>query len=891
MEQLLVTYLTEPATQKASFLAELPRQQRRELLKVLKKRGIPVVDPSAVALEVNATLDRKLERHQVEYGEHNHYFHPRETEIDRHFKSAAADLLANGKGPPPIDTCRHNSHSLVQEIMGLQNRLKLLLVQHKDLICAKWNSMSNSQKQKVLLAAWPQMPATHRPDIAAYDHGVLQSFDSAPKSHAWPYINLEDLLPTKHLLIFLDTRARHAPDKFAYFDLEMAPLYKLRKEYLDLRKDNFTMNFLGRTSCDNYAEIVEWAHQNERLKALSAGRTVHVDHGLQILTIQKGSLDFLSRCAEQLVEGVAPATYALVLPRNQAETFDLTDNVDGCILPHIVAREAPYRLPITLNLERLCSLVSAQKCQSIEHVWALREDPAYFADAVEQKRSHRCEFVRDSAGNINAKHAKDFPLYNNVLGHLIMDAHCLVSNWDHILKGLDDLREMSNQYSDDIRVDKDLPTRFLNKLAETRYFIESVSRDLVTMIRANLIASPPLRAYFYRGSSEAARQRLFGVLPRYKNPDQYGQDLGLLLRWFDRFEDKGSRNFFTLHVMMDEIERLMQTNAKVKALISPYVASLISQLAIIAECIHQLHSFQPWARKVESVLEHHCMTFSDKYNALLKRWARIDRSRHTFDSVRCCSLGNPRDGKFHYPTQARRNRANVNRLRSAEAALDSFWEAADAHWLSETGFTPLNLIRHIIGKRELYRTPIWVEPIRTPKDIDSPKINSAKIEAEAATPFADHVHDVSKEFTGSYVKAITPENSKQKTHASIVVENDRSDELRTVTPVESIPVHAVDKRSLKVFNTLFHSPDSPSQAGEITWNDFLHAMVIVGFGVEKLQGSAWHFTPVTLSAERSIQFHEPHPGNKLPFVVGKRHGRRLNRAFGWTGESFELAQK
>ena len=78
----------------------------------------------------------------------------------------------------------------------------------------------------------------------------------------------------------------------------------------------------------------------------------------------------------------------------------------------------------------------------------------------------------------------------------------------------------------------------------------------------------------------------------------------------------------------------------------------------------------------------------------------------------------------------------------------------------------------------------------------------------------------------------------------------------------------------------------PNSPGEIPWSDFLHAMSHTGFEIEKLYGSTWQFTPTKLDVERSIQFHEPHPVNKIPYRVARRHGRRLNRAYGWTGAMF-----
>lgn len=97
----------------------------------------------------------------------------------------------------------------------------------------------------------------------------------------------------------------------------------------------------------------------------------------------------------------------------------------------------------------------------------------------------------------------------------------------------------------------------------------------------------------------------------------------------------------------------------------------------------------------------------------------------------------------------------------------------------------------------------------------------------------------------------------------------------------------VSKKVAKVFSTLFFTPQTADLPGEIPWTDFLSAMVATGFNPVKLYGSAWQFTPTNLDLERSIQFHEPHPIPKIPFWMARRHGRRLNRAYGWEGDMFE----
>lgn len=104
---------------------------------------------------------------------------------------------------------------------------------------------------------------------------------------------------------------------------------------------------------------------------------------------------------------------------------------------------------------------------------------------------------------------------------------------------------------------------------------------------------------------------------------------------------------------------------------------------------------------------------------------------------------------------------------------------------------------------------------------------------------------------------------------------------------------SVDARALKVFRTLFYTPSTSNTPGEVKWDDFLWAMTCTHFRPEKLHGSAWQFTPNGLDVETPIQFHEPHGSmnGKIPFFVARRHGRRLNRNYGWHGGMFVLKEK
>lgn len=153
------------------------------------------------------------------------------------------------------------------------------------------------------------------------------------------------------------------------------------------------------------------------------------------------------------------------------------------------------------------------------------------------------------------------------------------------------------------------------------------------------------------------------------------------------------------------------------------------------------------------------------------------------------------------------------------------------------------------------------------------------------------------------------QNRTEKTIGSDETSEIRSRKIKTrgeasessIPPESSAPDHqqqetayqpatfTVSKRGHKVFTTLYHDANHTSPPGEIPWSEFLSAMASIGFAIRKLDGSAWVFEPPSSADSgmgRSIIFHEPHPSGKVAYQVARRWGRRLERAYGWTGASF-----
>ena len=116
---------------------------------------------------------------------------------------------------------------------------------------------------------------------------------------------------------------------------------------------------------------------------------------------------------------------------------------------------------------------------------------------------------------------------------------------------------------------------------------------------------------------------------------------------------------------------------------------------------------------------------------------------------------------------------------------------------------------------------------------------------------------------------ITPNKEKSKTRATntalpLFTEVPRS--RGTSTEDTPISTYTVSKRDARVFSMLFRIFHEDTAPGEVPWADFLHAMSSLGFAIQKLDGSAWLFSPALEPLSRSIIFHEPHPASKIRSV-------------------------
>lgn len=695
----------------------------------------------------------------------------------------------------------------------------------------------------------------------------------------WPYINFEDLTKTKALLLMLHFRGRHQPHEFVHSDLEQARLGETSGATMPKFLNGYTMLFADRNAPKTYGQLVSWDDDDTAFDNMMNGVGMHPGHGLQALEIQERIWAFLVKSCLILLQDISSMTESDVQPNPGPP---VTQDRDATSL-ETISFEAPYRIPAKLEFDRLKALASAERNWREDHLWSLREDPAYFAETMHEQSEHRLELLLDTSRREHpALKEPGRPLFwNRVIGTIVGQAYFGFATFDEVLKQVNKVASLHEKHKTALKPEKDLPADLLRAIQDLRFLLGAAKTDLVDCLKLELFGSPPLRQFCDRDPQDPKSTRIRSAF----HPPKQDHPAKRFVPFFNILLDEEQLRLFGLHTWTDEIEHLIRTDPAVAALVSPRIASRLSSLSVVSECLQQLHLFQPWARKIEDSMDLNKDKLKTHYNRTFQGWRPFLDIK--LEGSQLYKYADPTDGKFDCPMNHRRNKQSIEMLRKAEANLDAFWEAVDQFYRSKTTKSHHDVVADLLrSDRAIQRTLPWEEP-------DKKKAAVSKTSTEYLyKPFSSVYHDASKEITGNFERTVLSEPStklKTRGHTTRASEAETS----TLIPHEAVQYFesfAVDKRAYKVFKALFHSPSDPNQPGEVPWVDFLHAMVAMGFSAEKLHGSAWNFTPrgIDLGVERSIQFHEPHPSNKIPFRWARRYGRRLGRAYGWGGEIFRL---
>ncbi|KAJ3580546.1 hypothetical protein NPX13_g4 [Xylaria arbuscula] len=119
----------------------------------------------------------------------------------------------------------------------------------------------------------------------------------------------------------------------------------------------------------------------------------------------------------------------------------------------------------------------------------------------------------------------------------------------------------------------------------------------------------------------------------------------------------------------------------------------------------------------------------------------------------------------------------------------------------------------------------------------------------------------------------------------------RNPRPREVT--EETSAGSIRNRDMHVIDAFFSRPGAPPPT-EVAWTDFIRAMTHIGFSMSPGNQGNYRFSVATRreifppgSRGQVITAHRPHGRTTLSLVEMREIGRRLNRAFGWSANTFK----
>lgn len=478
------------------------------------------------------------------------------------------------------------------QIFADWTKLNAILKRYEEVVQRRWMRKSAKQRRAILLQAWPDMAPTHRPDFV----GFRKAFKNSPrsrtmlsKSYLWPYINLEDLLQRHLLLLFINSRGRNLPDGFISMDIEAAHLGKdwacdaagdgnPKNVYYDPKEHAglVIMELHGAHDPCSYGRTFVGGEQPLLKKSAMKH---HSTLGLLGLEIQQGTYAFLLECVKLILHDIEPSKF-FTAPHEPAPPVPQQSLNDWPSFS-VHTREAPYRVPQILDLERIKNVVEARRGAAEDHLWLLYDDPGYFLDTLKDWKEHNAVTIKHSCSNC----------YNNIAVRMISNAFIYFYCWDHILRCLERLPPVEEQLK---RADHELLTLPPEEeviWAEILEVVDWLQYEPITELRIGVPASPRLR-HCFKLPEYAPVDPLVSYTwlpPKSKISDAERRVTGLVFA----LVDSEQRHLHSLNHIIQEFQYMLDTDQAASDLIDPWINSQIADLALLSELKLRIEGLQP----------------------------------------------------------------------------------------------------------------------------------------------------------------------------------------------------------------------------------------------------------------------------------------------------------
>ncbi len=165
--------------------------------------------------------------------------------------------------------------------------------------------------------------------------------------------------------------------------------------------------------------------------------------------------------------------------------------------------EAAYRVPQQFDIKRLRRLAAAKRDEAEDELWAIREDPAYFQEMLQDRYQENCESSRKaSTGDMPPRIRLKMEAHSlqEACRNVIYDVYNYVVIWDVLLTDLKGLEILKTRFDAVISATNPLPDEYHEALSKFLAVEKTIEDRVVLMdLRRSAATSQPLQQYYSIG--------------------------------------------------------------------------------------------------------------------------------------------------------------------------------------------------------------------------------------------------------------------------------------------------------------------------------------------------------------------------------------------------------
>ncbi|EME89624.1 uncharacterized protein MYCFIDRAFT_171051 [Pseudocercospora fijiensis CIRAD86] len=555
-----------------------------------------------------------------------------------------------------------------------------------------------------------------------------------------------------------------------------------------------------------------------------------------------------------------------------------------------VTLTSPFSAPPCLNMAEIVATLRSRLQACEDELWLLQTDADYLREHLAKIDS---SLAQESFSGGSREELKLQVVMINITK---------VEDWQYLLDEAEQAMSIMSELSSRVRPGHPLPEQYANALAIFEFALSLQFHRQQNHLGKLITASSDFRQYFSYVDKEIGALGIDASLQKTHRHDPIFYNLAML-------HTHESHKSFPAALHVRHLDGLLASRPHEEARrISRMMYMAVSDMAVIDDTLTKIKLHRPQGLRMTSL-----MSLGDRpkptadENSIIElvagldppqmeRWMEKLTEKHVFDSFYTISnyeyLHPVLQMLEHQPRcTGRYETRDLDAFDKSQKALFEFWQAMREWRLHKilTSFDPIPDLDRAMKKV----FPSTIEEYR--RDLEEERAAmAAAVEAKSFGKCLSSGDQREQNRIFHLKRSVWGFTSTENTAVQQVKEKKKSrplhSDLQTLsiaephqesftTPQETI---AVDKTSLTVFRRMYAS--ALAKKGHINWDDFVAALIDIGFSVMPNSGSAVTFKEK--SGKGSIVFHRPHPDSHIDPIMLKSMGKRLRKWFGYDKETF-----